>query len=253
MTAGSGDRRPRGGGGTRGLAVRDAGALVFAADMYGIQVDQLARLTGGERSARAAAARWRELGYAETARLSRGAAWLWVTRAGLAACGLGYSPARPRSPGWRTSGRSPPLASRSRQPAATAGRALSGAASGGSGPGTGRRAPAPAGCGGALAGRGVRPGRCADWLGWRVLGGRGRAHAEDGRPHHVDHARDPAPHRGLRLPCRRGRRPGPSAPARAALYLCSPAALPTVLRARAELGPWSARIEVRDLPPDAPL
>jgi hypothetical protein len=38
-----------------------------------------------------------------------------------------------------------------------------------------------------------------------------------------------------------------------ALYLCSPAALPTVLRARAELGPWSARIEVRDLPPDAPL
>jgi len=38
-----------------------------------------------------------------------------------------------------------------------------------------------------------------------------------------------------------------------ALYLCSPAALSTVLRARAELGPLSARIEVRDLPPDAPL
>jgi len=38
-----------------------------------------------------------------------------------------------------------------------------------------------------------------------------------------------------------------------ALYLCSPAALPTVLRARAELGPLGARIEVRDLPPGAPL
>ena len=36
-----------------------------------------------------------------------------------------------------------------------------------------------------------------------------------------------------------------------ALYLCSPAALTTVLRSRAELGPLGARIEVRDLPPDA--
>ena len=49
---------------SRGLAVRNADALVFAADMYGVQLDQLAALTGGERPARAAAARWRELGYA---------------------------------------------------------------------------------------------------------------------------------------------------------------------------------------------
>src|SRR6185437_1665010 len=84
---------PRAAGG-RGLAVRDAGALIFAADMYGVQLDQLARLTGGERAARAAAP-WRELGYAETARLGPGPAWLWVPKAGLAACGLGYSPARP--------------------------------------------------------------------------------------------------------------------------------------------------------------
>ncbi|MGC2005531.1 hypothetical protein, partial [Trebonia sp.] len=66
------------------LAVRDADALVFAADMYGIPFDQLAALTGGDRSARAAARRWRDLGYAETARLTEGPAWLWVTRAGLA-------------------------------------------------------------------------------------------------------------------------------------------------------------------------
>ena len=95
MTSSNGDSRPLGGGGTRGLAVRDVGALVFAADMYGLQLDQLARLTGGERSARAAAARWRELGYAETARLSTGPTWLWVTKAGLAACGLSYAPAKP--------------------------------------------------------------------------------------------------------------------------------------------------------------
>src|SRR5580704_1445933 len=77
------------------LAVRDADALIFAADMYGVQLDQLAALTGGERAARAAAARWQSLGYAETARLGPGPAWLWVTRAGLAACGLAYSPGRP--------------------------------------------------------------------------------------------------------------------------------------------------------------
>jgi len=38
-----------------------------------------------------------------------------------------------------------------------------------------------------------------------------------------------------------------------ALYVCSPAARGTVLRARAALGPLSARIEVRDLPPGALL
>ncbi|HEY1668204.1 MAG TPA: NADH-quinone oxidoreductase subunit H, partial [Trebonia sp.] len=78
-----------------GLLQPIADALIFAADMYGVQLDQLAALTRGERAARAAAARWRELGYAETARLGPGPAWLWVTKAGLAACGLRYSPARP--------------------------------------------------------------------------------------------------------------------------------------------------------------
>ena len=36
-----------------------------------------------------------------------------------------------------------------------------------------------------------------------------------------------------------------------ALYLCSPAALGTVLRASDSLGPLAARVEVRDLPPGA--
>src|SRR5215470_4179557 len=78
-------RTGRDGGAGRGpgLAVRNADALMFAADMYGIQLDQLGRLVGDERSARAAVTRWRSLGYAETARLGLGAPWVWVTRAGL--------------------------------------------------------------------------------------------------------------------------------------------------------------------------
>src|SRR5215469_6533395 len=79
----------------RGLAVRDPEELIFAADLYAVQFDQLAALTGDARKARAAAARWRELGYAQTARLSPGPDWLWVTRQGLAACGLTYSGVRP--------------------------------------------------------------------------------------------------------------------------------------------------------------
>jgi hypothetical protein len=38
-----------------------------------------------------------------------------------------------------------------------------------------------------------------------------------------------------------------------AVYLCAPAALPTVLRARDALGPQGARIEVRELPAGALL
>src|ERR1700756_1228208 len=51
------------------LAVRDPDALIFAADMYGVQLDQLAPLTGGERAARAAAAPGRALGSPDTAPL----------------------------------------------------------------------------------------------------------------------------------------------------------------------------------------
>ena len=38
-----------------------------------------------------------------------------------------------------------------------------------------------------------------------------------------------------------------------ALYLCSSAALATVVRARDELGPLGARVEIRNLPADAAL
>ena len=64
--------------------------------MYGVQLDHLAAVLGvSEPRARAIAARWRDREYAETARLGPGGPWTWLTRAGLAACGLRYTPAPP--------------------------------------------------------------------------------------------------------------------------------------------------------------
>ena len=234
--------------------MRNADALLFAADMYGLQLDQLATLTGGERSARTAAARWRELGYAETARLGPGAAWLWVTRAGLAACGLGYRPGRARAVparahqgGRRRAHRARGDGGLPRRQRVLAVRAADQVQA------RGRRAPAPAGRRGALAGRGARPdGTPIGWAGecWAV--------EAELTPKTV--ARTTAIMREILTRtgdygCPAAEVSVPGRPPRhaRALYLCSPAALPTVLRARAALGPLAARVEVRDLPPDAPL
>ena len=69
--------------------------------------------------------------------------------------------------------------------------------------------------------------------------------AQDGR----HHARDPHQDRGLRVPGRGGT--GAGAPPRHArvVYLCSPAARPTVARARAALAGAAGRVEIRALPP----
>jgi hypothetical protein len=78
------------------VSERDIGGLLFTAEMYGVQLDQLASWLGvSEARARAVAVRWREQGYAESARLGPGRPWIWLTRAGLAACGLPYQPAAP--------------------------------------------------------------------------------------------------------------------------------------------------------------
>jgi len=256
MTAISGDKGSLGGGGTRGLAVRDAGALVFAAEMYGLQLDQLAALTGGERPARAAAARWRELGYAETARLSPGAAWLWVTKAGLEACGLRCSPARPA------------LARLAHIRAVAAAR-IALERTGGYRAGNAfwrceRRIRSRHGVG-----VGVRqhlPDAEVHWPDGALgadgapIGWAGECWAVEAELTPKTVARTTAIMREILF--RTGDYGCPAAevavlgrpPRHArALYLCSAAALPTVLRARAQLGPLSARIEVRDLPPDAPM
>src|ERR1700729_3939414 len=236
----------------RGLAVRDAAALIFAADMYGVQLDQLAALTGGERSARAAAARWRELGYAETARLGPGPAWLWVTRSGLAACGLGYSPARPA------------LSRLAHIRAVAAARIALEATSGYA------RSAAFWRCERRIRARhgvGVRQhlpdaevhwpdgspaGAPAAWAGECWGGEAGLTPKTVART--VAIMREILPRTGD-YGCPAAEASVPGRPPRHArvLYLCSPAALGTVLRARDSLGPLGARGEVRDLPPRAKL
>src|SRR5215469_1935018 len=230
------------------LAVRNADALVFTADMYGIQFDQLAVLTGGDRSARAAARRWRDLGYADTARLSEGPAWLWVTRAGLAACGREYRAAKPALP---------QLAHIRAVAAARIALEATGAY---------RRASAFWRCERRIRTR-HRPGM--------------RQHLPDGEVHWPDSApvawagecwaieAEVSPKTFARTTaimreilartgdygCPAAEAAAPGQPPRHArvLYLCSPAALTTVLRAREALGPLAARVDVRDLPAGAQL
>ncbi len=61
-----------------------AHGLVFVAEMYGVQLDQLAAvLSVTERRAAAVAAKWSASGLA------------WLTRSGLASCGLPYTSAAP--------------------------------------------------------------------------------------------------------------------------------------------------------------
>src|SRR5262249_61431716 len=74
------------------LAGCDIDALVFIAEMYGVQLDHLAVILGvSVERARGVVLRWRHLGLAESARLGPGPPWIWATRPGLAPC-------RPRHP-----------------------------------------------------------------------------------------------------------------------------------------------------------
>jgi hypothetical protein len=236
------------------LAVRNVDALLFAADMYALQLDQLAALTGDERSARAALSRWRQLGYAETARLTVGPPWLWVTKAGLDACGLRYRPGKPA------------LGRLAHIRAVTAARiALEGTDGY-------RAARAFWRCERRIRSRfglGIRqhlPDAEVHWpdgacgadgspIGWA-----GECWAIEAElspktvPRTIEIMRELLVRTGD-YGCAAADVSVPGRPRRHArvLYLCSPAALTIVLRARAELGPLAARVEVRDLPPTAPL
>src|ERR1700759_4866083 len=80
----------------RGLGDRDISGMLYTGEMYGLQADLLATVLGGSvPQAWAAVGRGRRLGYAESARLGPGPAWVWLTRAGLAAGGLRYAPTGP--------------------------------------------------------------------------------------------------------------------------------------------------------------
>jgi hypothetical protein len=84
------------GGSAKDRAGLDAGGLVFVGEMYGVQLDQLAQVLGvSQRSAIGTVSRWTADGLAESARLGPGARWIWLTKAGLARCGLTYTTAVP--------------------------------------------------------------------------------------------------------------------------------------------------------------
>lgn len=73
-----------------------ADGLIFTAEMYGVQVDQLAAaLSVPERRAGALVSKWSASGLAGADRLGPGPRWVWLTRAGLARCGLPYSASVP--------------------------------------------------------------------------------------------------------------------------------------------------------------
>jgi hypothetical protein len=245
-----------GGAAPQGLGDRDIGGMLFAAEMYGLPVDLLAVVLNGTLpQARAAVSRWHRLGYAESARLGPGPAWVWLTRAGLAACGLRYAAL-------------PPALSRLAHIRAV----------------TAVRLALEATTGYQQAG--------AFWRSERRLrarsGGRTglREHLPDGEVHWPDDAlpdgavlpwsgecwaieaeltrktvsRTTAIMRELLSrtadyggPAGEVRVPGRPVRHTRVLYVCSPSARPTVLRARAGLGAAAARVEVRDLPARAAL
>ena len=231
------------------LASRDVAGLTFTAEMYGLQLDQLAALLGLTwPQARALATRWRSRGLAESARLGPGPAWVWLTRSGLVACGVRYTSS------------SPALARLEHIRAVTAVRLALEAL----------RAYREAG---------------AHWRSERHLRARVGAHARDHIPDGEVHWPDSAPvawagecwaieaertaktvartaaimrellSRTGDYGCPAAETHVPGVPARhaRAVYLCSSAALGTVTRARDALGNLGARIEIRDLPASAEI
>jgi hypothetical protein len=233
------------------LTERDLQGLLFLAEMYGVQLDLLAGLLGlTQERARAVAARWRRLGYAESARLGPGRSWLWLTRRGLTACGLRYTAV-------------PPALSRLAHLRAVAVVRL------------------------ALEATPSYTEAEAYWRSERRLRARAsgrvglREHIPDGEVHFPNGS---TPHYAgecwaieaeltrktvtrtaaimRELLARTADYGGPAAeaavpgdPVRHArvLYVCSAAARPTVTRAAGTLGPLAARIEIRDLPAAAAL
>ena len=241
----------------QGTTGPDAAGLVFVAEMYGVQLDQLAALLGtSEPRARAVASRWRQQGLAESARLGPGPAWVWLTRAGLASCGLAYSPA-------------PPALSRlAHIRAVTAVRLALEAVPLYRGAGAYWRSERRlrARLGGRLGRRDHLPDGEVHWpdagpgTGLTPVGWAGECWAVEAELTPKTVSRTAAIMRELLsrtgdYGCTASEAVVPGRPARhaRALYVCSPAARPTVSRARDTLGRASAGIEIRPLPPAAQL
>jgi hypothetical protein len=245
----------------RDTASRDTAGLLFVAEMYGVQLDHLAAvLAVSPARARAIAATWRDQGYAESARLGPGAPWTWVTRSGLTACGLRYTAAPPA------------LGRLAHIRAVTAVRlALESAphyAAAGGYWRSERRLRAR--MGGRVGLREHLPDAEVHWPDGAPVAWAGECWAIEVELTAKTTARTEAIMRELLT--RTGDYGVPTAQARAGaaagvgpvqtaqpprharvIYVCAPAARPTVTRARAALGGPGARIEIRLLPPGAAL
>jgi len=229
------------------LSERDIAALLFVADMYAVQLDQLAEVLGvTEARARAVALAWRRARYAESARIGPGRAWVWLTRGGLAACGLPYTAAAPA------------LSRLAHLRAVTSVRlaleAVSAYASAGAFWRGERRLRARAG--GRVGLREHIPDGEVHWPDGAPVAFAGECWAIEAELTAKTVARTAAIMTELLTRtgdygCPAGQARVPGAPPRhaRAVYLCSAAARPTVTRARAALGDAAGRVEIRALPP----
>jgi hypothetical protein len=235
----------------RDTAARDARALPFIAEMYGVQVDQLARLLDvSPRQAAALVTRWTKARLAASAVLSPGPRWVWLTRSGLHACGVRY-PAAP-----------PALPRLAHIRAVTAVRMVLESA-----PGYGDGAAhwrserhLRARLGGRLGARDHLPDAEVHWPDAGQVPWAGECWAIEAELTPKTVARTVAIMRELLArtgdygsPAADARVPGQPPRHNRAVYFCSPAAAGTVGRARQSLGSLAARISIRDLPGDAYL
>ena len=233
------------------LSGRDIAALLFVADMYAVQLDQLAEVLGvTEARARAVALAWRRARYAESARIGPGRAWVWLTRGGLAACGLPYTAAAPA------------LSRLAHLRAVTSVRlaleAVSAYASAGAFWRGERRLRAAAG--GRVGLREHVPDGEVHWPDGAPVSFAGECWAIEAELTRKTVARTAAIMQEILsrtgdYGCPAGQACVPGAAPRHArvVYLCSPAAGPTVARARAALGETGRRVEIRSLPPGADM
>jgi hypothetical protein len=235
------------------LSDRDVTLLLFVAEMHGVQLDLLAAaMRSSDVSARAAAARWQQQGLAESARLGPGAAWVWLTRSGLTACGRPYRAI-------------PPALSRlAHLRATTAARLVLEAQPQWQAGGAWWRSERRLSSG--LGARGGRRDHLPDGeVHWPDAGPAGLAWAGECWAVEAELTRKTVARTTVimrELLARTGDYGAaaaevlvPGQPPRhdRVLYLCSAAARPTVQRARAALGDAAARVEIRLLPPAARL
>jgi hypothetical protein len=233
------------------LTGRDIAALLFVADMYAVQLDQLAVVLGvSEARARAITLDWRRAAYAESARIGPGRPWVWLTRAGLAACGLPYTAT------------SPALSRLAHLRAVVSVRLALEAANGYTAAGAfwraERRLRARAGSRAGL--REHLPDAEVHWPDGSPAAFAGECWAIEAELTRKTVARTAAIMREILTrtgdygcPAAELRVPGVAARHARVVYLCSPAARPTVARARLALGAAGGRVEIRRLPPGADM